>query len=196
MGMTGAKAAVNGDVSPDVPVPAAPAAAPSKVLDYQFQLQPNFYYCGPAATRIALSAKGRILSQDDIARKLGTDTGGTDSAHDTTRALNDVLGSKDYQTREIPAYPATPAQADQLKTDVVRSISSGRALVTNIAGYTTDQAGGFHDYGGGHYVSVVGYKDDGRSVKVADPANQNGDGSYWVSTNAMANWIAARGYSY
>jgi hypothetical protein len=179
-----------------VPVPAAPAAPAEKVLDHTFQLQPNFYYCGPAATRIALSVKGRLLSQDEIARKLGTDTGGTDSAHDITRALNDVLGSKVYQTREIPAYPATPAQMDQLQADAVRSISSGRALVTNIAGYATDQAGGYHDYGGGHYVSVVGYKDQGRSVKVADPANPNGDGTYWMSTISMANWIAARGYSY
>jgi hypothetical protein len=32
-------------------------------------------------------------------------------------------------------------------------------------------------------------------VKIADPADPQGDGSYWVSTTTMANWIATRGYS-
>jgi hypothetical protein len=85
---------------------------------------------------------------------------------------------------------------DQLRADVVRAISSGRALVTNIVGSVTDTAGGSHGYGGGHYVSIVGYKDDGRTVKIADPANQNGDRTYWVTTINMARWMATRGYSY
>ncbi|NJC74050.1 C39 family peptidase [Planosporangium thailandense] len=176
--------------------PAAPAAPSSKVLDYQFQLQPNYYYCGPAATRIALSGSGHILSFDEIAGMLGTTTSGTNSAYDTTRVLNQVNGNNAYQTREIPSYPATPAQMDQLQADVVRAITSGRIIVANIAGYTTDEDGGFHDYSGGHYLTIVGYKDDGRTVKIADPANPNGDGTYWLSTIKMANWISQRGYSY
>ncbi|MGC9665454.1 C39 family peptidase [Planosporangium sp. 12N6] len=176
-------------------VPAAPVP-PSKVLDYAFQLQPNYYYCGPAATRIALSASGHILSQDEIARQLGTTTGGTNSAYDTTRALNNVIGSNVYQTREIPAYPATPAQMDQLQADVLKTVNSGRAIVANIAGHLTDTAGTYHSYEGGHYLTIIGYKDDGRTVKIADPANPNGDGTYWVTTINMANWISQRGYSY
>nr|WP_240940077.1 C39 family peptidase [Planosporangium flavigriseum] len=181
-------------------VPAQPPTPPpppaSKVLNYQFQLQPNYYYCGPAATRIALSASGHLLSQDEIATKLGTTTGGTNSAHDTTRALNSVLGANVYQTREIPGPAATTAQTDQLQADAVRAISGGRALVTNVVGAVTDIAGGFHSYGGGHYVSVVGYEDNGRRVKVADPANANGDGTYWVTTINMTKWMVNRGYSY
>lgn len=173
-----------------------PAAPASKMLDFQFQLQPNYYYCGPAATRIALSGSGHVLSQDQIAGMLGTTTNGTNSAYDTTRVLNQVIGRNVYQTREIPAYPATPAQMDQLQADVVRAITGGRIIVANIAGYTTDEAGGFHDYSGGHYLTIVGYKDDGRTVKIADPADTNGDGTYWLSTIKMANWIAQRGYSY
>jgi hypothetical protein len=33
-------------------------------------------------------------------------------------------------------------------------------------------------------------------VKIADPANPNGDGTYWVTTINMAGWIATHGYSY
>jgi hypothetical protein len=178
------------------PTPAQPPAPPSKVLDYQFQLQPNYYYCGPAATRIALTASGHTLSQDEIARKLGTDTGGTDSARDTTRALNEVVGGDVYQSREIRGPGATPAQMDQLQADVVRAISGGRAVVANIVHSVTDTAGAWHAYDGGHYVTIVGYNDDGRTVKIADPANQNGDGTYWVTTINMANWIATHGYSF
>jgi len=180
--------------------PAAPAApAPStKVLDYQFQLQPNFYYCGPAATRIALTAAGHAVSQDQAAALLGTTTSGTNSAIDTTRVLNSVLGHGRtlYQTREIPAYPATPAQAAQLQTDVVNTISSGRAIVANIAGHLTDTSGVVHAYEGGHYLTLVGYQDAGQTVKIADPANPSGDGTYWVRATKLADWISQRGYSY
>ncbi|MER7003699.1 C39 family peptidase [Dactylosporangium sp. NPDC000555] len=183
----------------DQPTDDAPAPAPStKVLDYEFQLQPNFYYCGPAATRIALTAAGHAISQDQAAAMLGTTTSGTDSALDTTRALNSVLGHGRtvYQTREIPAYPATSAQAAQLQADVVNTIGSGRAIVANIAGHLTDDAGVVHAYEGGHYLTLVGYRDDGNTVKIADPANPSGDGTYWVSTPKLADWISQRGYSY
>jgi hypothetical protein len=33
-------------------------------------------------------------------------------------------------------------------------------------------------------------------VKVADNANPNGDGTYWVTTINVATWIATHGYSY
>lgn len=187
--------------SPSASTPASPpapsAATPpsSKVVDYQYQAQINYYYCGPAATRIALTATGHNLTQDQVASLLHTTTSGTDSANDTTRGLNSVLGGNVYQTREIPAYPATTAQADQLRADVVRTVTSGRAVVANIVHSVTDTAGVRHTYDGGHFLTIVGYKDDGRTVKIADPASPN-DPAYWVATTDMANWIATHGYSY
>lgn len=177
------------------PPAAAPPAPSSKVLDYEFQAQPNFYYCGPAATRIALTARGKIPGQDYIARKLGTTVNGTNSAEDTTRELNRLGDTDFYRTREIPGPSATPAQMDRLQADVVRAISSGYPVVANVVGGATDTAGGWHAYDGGHYMTVVGYKDHGRVVKVADPANINGQSEYWVTTIKMANWMAQRGYS-
>ncbi|MCW2639670.1 MAG: hypothetical protein JWP76_1976 [Dactylosporangium sp.] len=178
------------------PSPPTPSAPPSKVLDYTFQLQTTYYYCGPAATRIALTASGHTLSQDELARQLHTTTSGTDSANDTTRVLNNVIGRNAYQTREIPGPSATPAQMDQLQADVVRTINDGRVIVANIVHSVTDTVGVRHTYDGGHFLTIAGYKDDGRTVKVADNANPNGDGTYWVTTIDMANWMATHGYSY
>jgi hypothetical protein len=175
--------------------PAAPPAPPSsKVLNFEYEAQINFYYCGPAATRIALTARGHSLSQDELASQLGTTTGGTNSAEDTTRVLNGVGGGDFYQTTSIPG-PATPAQIDQLQADVVHAISNGYPLVANIVGSEVDVDGGSHPYDGGHYLTVVGYRDDGRTVQISDPAYVNGVSSYWMSTNNFANWMATRGYS-
>jgi hypothetical protein len=192
--------------TPKAPAPAAtpkaptqattPAAPASRVLDFQFQPQPNYYYCGPAATRIALTASGHTLSQDEIAEKLHTTTSGTDSAIDTTRGLNEILGGNVYQTRDVPGPSATPAQMDQLQADVVRAISGGRAVVANVDHGVTDTDGNSHTYDGGHFLTIVGYKDSGRTVKIADPAIPNGGNTYWVTTINMTNWMTTHGYSY
>lgn len=47
----------------------------------------------------------------------------------------------------------------------------------------------------GHYLVITGYSEDGNLVKVADSADANGVGWYWMETTRMAHWIAARGYS-
>jgi hypothetical protein len=166
-----------------------------KALNYDYQRQPNFFYCGPAATRIALTTVGHSNSFDDVAQKLGTTENGTNSAQDTTRVLNSVTGGNAYTTHDIPGATATAAQVDQLKNDVINAIANNRAVVANIAGTITDAAGGTHSYEGGHYLTIVGYGQGGTMVKIADPADTQGDGSYWVSTTTMANWIATRGYS-
>ncbi|MEV4756653.1 C39 family peptidase [Micromonospora sp. NPDC049559] len=175
--------------------PAKPAPPASKVLDYDYQAQINGWYCGPGATRIALSARGKAQSQDAIAAALGTTMNGTNSAEDTTRVLNDVLGGNFYSTTAIPNDGATPAQMDQLQADVVHAVSNGYAVVANIVGSATDTDGGWHSYDGGHYLTVVGYRDNGRTVQIADPAYVNGVSSYWMTTIDLANWIGTRGYS-
>jgi hypothetical protein len=159
-----------------------------------YQPQSTFYYCGPAATRIVASAQGHNLSQDDVAAKLGTTVNGTNSTVDTTRVLNGIVGSDSYHTTSLPGTP-TQAQTDQLQADVMRSLHQGRAVVANIAGTTTDVTGAPHEFDGGHYVAVVGYHDQGGTVKIADPADVNGADSYWISTSNLAHWMATRGYS-
>ncbi|GAB2919959.1 hypothetical protein GCM10027280_03800 [Micromonospora polyrhachis] len=184
--------------------PAAAHAAPTmttakkpakdKELQYQYRAQENYYYCGPAAARIAASTNGQTPSQDDMARKLGTTTSGTNSAEDTSRVLKEVTG-KDYKTTAIRGPWATPAEMDRLQADVAEAIDKDKAVIANVRGSGTDTYGTTRSYPGGHYVTVVGYQDEGRKVRVADPADPRGDGTYWMSTINLANWIAERGYS-
>lgn len=170
-------------------------AAPVKGVQHDFQLQPNYYYCGPAATRIALSVDGHAADMDEVATKLGTTTDGTNSAEDITRVLNSVIGGDKYKTTAIPGPVAKPEEVDKLKADIVRAINEGRAVVANIAGTAADIEGGSHSFPGGHYLTVVGYSDQGKTVEIADPANPVGNVTYKMSTDVLANWIATRGYS-
>ena len=188
-----AKAAASAAPTPTAaPTPPPPVEAQ---LPYQFQLQTTFYYCGPAATRIAATARGLQPSQDDAAGQLGTTVNGTNSAFDVARVLNAMTGTNFYHATSIPGQEATPQQMDQLQADVAHAVSNGYAVVANIIGTAWDTDGNPHAYDGGHYLTVVGYKDEGRLVKIADPANLAGDGSYWMTTINLANWSATRGYA-
>ncbi|MEU4780872.1 C39 family peptidase [Micromonospora sp. NPDC023633] len=163
-----------------------------RTVGIQYQAQPNFYYCGPAATRIALSALGKALSQDEVAKKLGTTEAGTDSALDTTRVLNELTG-RGYRTTEIPDSVAKPEQVDRLRSDVVAALDEGRPVVANVKGTAVDTVGNPHSYEGGHYLTLVGYRDGGDLIRIADPAAPEGE--YWMTLEKVANWIAERGYS-
>ena len=190
-----ASASPAASASPTPTATPAPQPPSEKELGYQFQLQTTFYYCGPAATRIAASALGLAPSQDDLATMLGTTVDGTNSAFEVARVLNAINGTSFYNATSIPGQAATPAEMDQLQANVVRAVSNGRAVVVNITGTAWDVDNVPHSYDGGHYLTVVGYRDNGRTVKIADPANVSGDGSYWMTTINLANWAATRGYA-
>ncbi|MGV9212389.1 C39 family peptidase [Micromonospora sp. RB23] len=185
-----AKATSNPDLTRK-PTPPKPPA--TKVLDYDYEAQNTYYNCGPAATRNALSATGIDRTQEELGAELGTTEMGTNSAEDTTRVLNAEVKGSPYRTRMFAGTPSS-AQIDRLQADVVKAITDGRGVVANVVGDATDTNGGWHSYGGGHYIAVVGYKDNGRTVRIADSANA-ADPAYWVTTIDLANWIATRGYS-
>jgi hypothetical protein len=159
---------------------------------YEYQAQPNFFYCGPASTRMALSAEGKAVSQDELAQKLGTTENGTDSAIDITRVLNEYTGGR-YKTTEIRDDVATKEQVERLRADVKAAVDQGRPVVANILGGALDVDGVEHNYPG-HYLTVVEYKDNGNTVLIADPASP-GEPEYWMDVTELANWIAGRGYS-
>lgn len=165
--------------------------APEKLEIYHlFQMQINGYYCGPAAARIAVTAHGKYPNQDQLARMLNTTVNGTFSSDDITRALNKVVGTSAYGRTWLPERPATAQQKDELRADVVRAIGKGHPVVVNIVGTARDTGGTAHSYPGGHYLTVVGYRNAGQQVKIADPAF----GIYWMSTANLANWAGSRGY--
>ncbi|MFR9777000.1 C39 family peptidase [Micromonospora sp. MS34] len=162
--------------------------------DYTFEAQPNFYYCGPASTRIALSAQGNLPSQDELAEKLGTTQAGTPSAFDITRVLNEELGAELYRTGELPTDSVTPEQVQRMKADLKAAIDDDRVAVVNVIGAGTDLDGIVRSFPG-HYLTVVAYEGDGERVKIADPWQPVGDGTYWMDVEELANWAASRGYS-
>jgi hypothetical protein len=178
-------------VAPGKPAPGATAA----VTNHETRLQPNYYYCGPAATRIALSTHAESVDFDRIASELGTTTSGTQSANDITRVMNAHFGAGRYKTVEISGQKASPDQIATLQKDVVATVNDGDAVVANIAGTVTDTAGEVHSYPGGHYLTVVGYADKGGVVRIADPADTAGTPEYDLNVGTLANWTATRGYS-
>ncbi|MGC4885624.1 C39 family peptidase [Micromonospora sp. DT227] len=163
-----------------------------KELGFTYKFQETYFYCAPAATKMALSALGKNVSQDELAKKLRTTEAGTSSALETTRVLKEVSG-KDYRTVEIPGQKASKAETDRLREDIVRAVDDKRPVVANIIGTSTDTDGHGHSYEGGHYIAVVGYRDGGNTVKIGD--SWSDEGQYWISTDKLANWIASRGYS-
>lgn len=176
---------------------AAPVAMPdaAKIPSYEALLQPNAYYCGPAATRIALTAHGYRPSFDDLARALGTTPAGTASIFEVTRVLNDVHGYERYESVELSHRGATGAQVKRLRHDVMKAINEGDPVVANVIGTITDTAGEVHSYNGGHYVTITGYSDQGRMITVTDPADRVGSNEYQVPVRVMADWISSRGYT-
>lgn len=163
-------------------------------LTVRYEAQPNFYYCGPAATRNALSVQGKNIDVHAMAKEMGTTEAGTNSINDITPVLNKETGKKVYKSVEIRQPKADDKQTDTLRTDIVRTIDQGRAVVANIAGTATDTDGNTHSFEGGHYISIVGYHDNGKTVTIADSANPN-TASYRMSIDNLADWIATRGYS-
>jgi hypothetical protein len=173
----------------------APASPGHKELAVDYQAQPNFYWCGPAAARNALSADGHDIAMADLAQQMGTTEEGTNSANDITAALNKVIGADKYHTTELAKPTVTAGQADTVKHDIVATIDDNRAVVANVAGTATDTDGIDHSYDGGHYIAVNGYRDNGNQVLIADSANPD-TAHYWINTADLANWMATRGYSH
>jgi hypothetical protein len=163
-------------------------------LDVRYEAQPNFYYCGPAATRNALSVQGKAIDVNTMAKEMGTTEDGTNSINDITPVLNKETGRNAYRSTEMPADKVDDKRVEQLRTDIVRAVDDGRAVVANIAGSATDTDGVTHSFEGGHYISVVGYRDSGKIVTIADSANPD-QASYRIDVAELAHWTASRGYS-
>lgn len=180
-----------------------PAAAPSpvtvkptgeRVLQVDYQVQETGYWCGPAATRIALSARGVYRSQASLAAELGTHTGGTDWIGQVTRVLGGYVGW--YETKEMPNDPPTQAQKDLLWRDIVLDIDNGYAIVANIVAPPGNQPPGYPpDQTIYHYFTVIGYNDVNRTVLIADPASFGGNQFYWLTFDQLASLIPPKGYS-
>src|SRR5687767_6613483 len=127
-----------------------------KIVDHDFQVQQTGYWCGPAATRVALSARITPPSQQTLANELPTTTNGTDWIGQVTATLNDYLGPSTYVTVEMPNDPPTTAQRERLWDDLLRTIDGDHIMVANIVAPPGNQPPGYPSnqtiY---HYFAVV-----------------------------------------
>lgn len=184
-----------GAVTPPAPVEVAPAPR-WKVLDTEYQVQETGYWCGPAATRVALSARmNGAPSQAALAQELGTTRNGTDWIGQITSVLNRRLGATRYVTVEMPNDPPTQAQRDRLWRDLVLSIDNNYPLVANIVAPPSNHPPGYPNSTIYHYFTVIGYNPDTREVYIADSANFGGNQLYWLSFDQLATLIPPKGYS-
>ncbi len=170
----------------------APAFA---VLNIEYQVQQTGYWCGPAATRVALSAWGAPPSQQALAQELGTTTNGTDWIGQITQVLNEHLGPGTYVTTEMPNDPPTPAEREQLWSDIMRSIHAGYPVVANIVAPASNHPPGYPSSTIYHYFAVAGYDSNARKVYIADSANFGGNQLYWLTFDQLATLIPPKGYA-
>ncbi|MBM7441329.1 C39 family peptidase [Streptomyces sp. HB132] len=165
-------------------------------LQIDYQVQETGYWCGPAATRIALSARMAPPSQGDLAWQLGTTQAGTDHIGQVTGVLNSNLGGGWYETKEMPNDPPTQGQRDLLWHDIVFDIDRNYPLVANIVAPPGNQPPGYpSDQTIYHYFTVFGYDEVDRTVLIADPASFSGNQIYWISFDQLATLIPPKGYS-
>jgi hypothetical protein len=193
-----------------IPSASATTAAPSaahvvqraaaKTLPFTWYGQERYYYCGPASTKIALSARVSPPSQDTLASSLGTTTNGTDDTSNVVATLNRYLGTTWYERKPVND-PPTQAQRDLLKQDIVFDVDRGWAIVANVvSGWRPPGYPSGTIY---HYVAVVGYANGGDSAVIADPAGAGAGGSSWnnvpktytISTYDLGTWIGMKAYA-
>jgi hypothetical protein len=168
----------------------------ANTLSIDYQVQQTGYWCGPAATRIALSARISPPSQADLAAQLGTTENGTDYIGQVTGVLNNDLGTGWYETKNMPNDPPTQAQRDLLWNDIVLDINNNYPIVANIVAPPGNQPPGYpSDQTIYHYFTVIGYDDANSTVLIADPASFSGNQIYWLSFDQLATLIPPKGYA-
>jgi hypothetical protein len=198
------------DLAHPAPHDLAPPTPSKKVLPFSWEGEQYGYYCGPSATRMALSSRmADPPSQSELGSYMGTTTNGTDDISLVRGAMNHYLSVSSYQVTYMPDDPPTAAQQADLKKSLVGSIDAGYALVVNVvSGWRPPGYPSGTIY---HYVAVVGYDSDGDKVLIADPAATGcGDGlcgnpssgfynvpkSYWIATSDLGVWITPKGYTF
>ncbi|ADD45541.1 C39 family peptidase [Stackebrandtia nassauensis] len=167
-----------------------------KVLEVDYQVQETGYWCGPAATRIALSARVEVPNQATLAAELGTHEGGTDHISQVTTVMNNRIDTGTYYTIEMPNDPPTQGQVDKLWADVTADIDNGFAIVANIVAPPGNQPPGYPpDQTIYHYFSVIGYNSDQNTVLIGDSASFSGYQIYWLTFHQLSTLIPPKGYS-
>ncbi|MFD5091010.1 C39 family peptidase [Amycolatopsis thailandensis] len=163
---------------------AATQAASPVVLPVEWQQQTKGYNCGPAATRIALSAlvrRDRLPSQ----QQLGVDEG---TSPDTGTYRTGMAAGLNKYTPSVRWEPST----GDIWTGVTAAINKKRPLPIAIEiGSRSELPPGWSagKVGVQHWFTAIGYNPATHEVKVADPASKfsgfNSNPEYWISLTTL-----------
>jgi len=177
-----------------------------KVLPYDHTIvaQETGYWCGPASTQVVLNSRGINMSEQELARQIGTTVNGTDYVGLIERVLDNITPDARYTSVYIENDPATYDQRKDLWLNIVRSIDAGYGVVMNWVAPPSNYPVGVKgstspSYRGGtvfHYVACMGYDDTNgaRAVWIADPGFP--PFGYWISFDQAVSLIPPKGYCY
>ena len=180
--------------------------AGEKVLPYDHSIVPQEtgYWCGPAATQVVLNSRGIYIAESDLARSIGTHTGGTDYVGLIERDLDRRVPQAGYMSVYMPNDPPTSAQRKRLWNDLVRGINAGWGMIMNWVAPPSNYPRGVKGstsprYCCGtiyHYVAAMGYDDTpgARAVWIADSGFW--PFGYWCGFDQVATLIPPKGYTY
>ena len=164
--------------------------------------QDTGYWCGPASAQIVLNTRGVRVSESDLAKQIGTHTGGTDYVGLIEKVLNKYLPEARYTSVYLPKDPPTQAQRVALWDNLRESIDAGYGVVMNWVSPPGNRPKGVKgsvspNYGRNtvwHYVTAMGYDADAMAVWIADSGFQ--PQGYWISFDQCATLIPPKGYCY
>ena len=169
--------------------------------------QDTYYWCGPASAQtVILSATGKLISESDLAREMGTTINGTNGIQNILPSLNRHIPGKGYVEVHMPNDPPLKEQTERLWEHLTRSVDAGLGIVANIWAPPSNYPRPSYkstsrlQYSGGfvkHYVAFMGYAVDsngGRHVWWAD----SGFAPYgcWVSLEQTATLVPPRSYAW
>ena len=166
-----------------------------KVLNVHYEAQVNGYWCGPTATKIALSARMNPPSQQALAQRLGTTVNGTDSITQVRDGLNAILGGNIYEATLMPDDPPTADEKGRFWDDIVQSVDANYPIVANIVAPPSNHPPGYPNTTIYHYFTIIGYNPDTREAYIADPANFGGHSLYWLTFDQLATLVPPKGYA-
>jgi hypothetical protein len=196
-----------------VTVPVAAVTPTEKVLPYnhaqQALAQQYGFDCCPASCQVVLDGLGVQMTEDELIKVIGTTHDGTNTVEQALPILNEKAGAGGkWVAQWMPNDPPRPDQVEALWHNVTTSINSGHGCVLNFevpsGNFPRGTRGSVSpNYRGSkvwHYVSCMGYADDGpggRHLWIADPGFGPFDkGGYFMSLEQAATAIPPHAYAY
>lgn len=183
------------------------------VLPYDRTIVPQEtgFWCGPASAQVVLNGLNIKVPEAQLAREIGTHTGGTDYIGLIERVLDQKIPDLQYTSVYTPADPMSAAQKERFWAHLVQSIVGNRAgVVANIVAPPTNPPRGTKGstpppYSRAvttwHYISIMGIDDTpgARAVWIADSANFGGISGFWCpfdGPGSICSLIPPKGYCY